>query len=684
MKMLIDKLVKDWAWRVNDGCPDPSKKDHLEFLEETLRANGMTEKFIKQFMHEIDFKDKADFAKYNAKHDMRPTTKVNIGGKDTTAGDADPKAKDTVKKKKPKSKPSPEEKLQKKIETHMPKALEAANEKIDNVAFSNEQDEQTFKENFPKLLKGEDVSPESIDVINKYARIKKSESAVEIYIANKEPGDFRQGARDKIEIKGGAAGRTILGKMKEKGMQEADPITSKESVPVKIGTKTLTLGKLSGGKTISNPVEVEKLPSGIITQVKVGDHIMRRQPMPDKEKLISEIIEMKSQNPDATDEEVNYKVEQLQSGIIRYNNLIDSYDGVDNLESVSLVEGANPATEKGREKIAKEGPSIVADGIEKALGENPTKAEKQVVDDLRKLGDIDDPEEYTKEAMAILDRMGSIASIKKGAPDVAESIVLLAMNKQGKPTIAPAGETFPVADLIVMPTEDLDPQDPEYVKKIAAGGKTIISMTDSGGLSVKKDGGAASGFTAKLDMTTFKKKETKESLRSVLNQHNNFIGGAKKGSELSNDKIEKGKKQLDLNEKLAIKNGLIKEGDIVFKDGRSPRQWAEANLKKWESEGDYKNMTPENRKLLLDGMEQYARGGLLLEKIHNKDLAFQDYSNANANTKTGEIEMSDGINCVNHMAFSANPGFKPAKDKNGNWVARPNSVYAGNLKKVCR
>ena len=36
---------------------------------------------------EIDFKNKKAFQKYNAKHKMRPTTKVNIAGKDTTVGD---------------------------------------------------------------------------------------------------------------------------------------------------------------------------------------------------------------------------------------------------------------------------------------------------------------------------------------------------------------------------------------------------------------------------------------------------------------------------------------------------------------------------------------------------------------------------------------------------------------------
>ena len=43
---------------------------------------------IKQSLAEIDFKDKEAFKKYNAKHKMRKSTKVNISGKDTTVGDA--------------------------------------------------------------------------------------------------------------------------------------------------------------------------------------------------------------------------------------------------------------------------------------------------------------------------------------------------------------------------------------------------------------------------------------------------------------------------------------------------------------------------------------------------------------------------------------------------------------------
>jgi hypothetical protein len=43
---------------------------------------------IKQTMKEIDFKDQESFKTYQSKHKMRPSTKVSIGGKETTVGDA--------------------------------------------------------------------------------------------------------------------------------------------------------------------------------------------------------------------------------------------------------------------------------------------------------------------------------------------------------------------------------------------------------------------------------------------------------------------------------------------------------------------------------------------------------------------------------------------------------------------
>ena len=53
-----------------------------------LTRNQLKE-LIRQSIKEIDFKNQAAFDAYNKKHKMRKSTKVNIGGKETTAGEAE-------------------------------------------------------------------------------------------------------------------------------------------------------------------------------------------------------------------------------------------------------------------------------------------------------------------------------------------------------------------------------------------------------------------------------------------------------------------------------------------------------------------------------------------------------------------------------------------------------------------
>ena len=40
---------------------------------------------IKEVLNELEFSNKSDFSKYNAKHKIRPATKVTVANKKTTA-----------------------------------------------------------------------------------------------------------------------------------------------------------------------------------------------------------------------------------------------------------------------------------------------------------------------------------------------------------------------------------------------------------------------------------------------------------------------------------------------------------------------------------------------------------------------------------------------------------------------
>ena len=114
MKFNINKILSEWAYRVDDGQPDVSNPDHIENLREILYHFGLPHKFIVEYIHglnEIDFPDQAAYKAYRARHKMRPTTKVTVGGKETTAGELDapedetesPSTKKDIKKEIPRS-----------------------------------------------------------------------------------------------------------------------------------------------------------------------------------------------------------------------------------------------------------------------------------------------------------------------------------------------------------------------------------------------------------------------------------------------------------------------------------------------------------------------------------------------------------------------------------------------------
>ena len=51
--MNFSRLVKEWAWRVNDGMPDPKNRTHVEFLRDVLRESGYSEDFVVSYTQNL-------------------------------------------------------------------------------------------------------------------------------------------------------------------------------------------------------------------------------------------------------------------------------------------------------------------------------------------------------------------------------------------------------------------------------------------------------------------------------------------------------------------------------------------------------------------------------------------------------------------------------------------------------
>ena len=65
--MNFNRLVSEWAWRVNDGCPDPKNRTHVEFLRDVLRESGYDEDFIQEYTKNLTETKKLPFQAYSLK-----------------------------------------------------------------------------------------------------------------------------------------------------------------------------------------------------------------------------------------------------------------------------------------------------------------------------------------------------------------------------------------------------------------------------------------------------------------------------------------------------------------------------------------------------------------------------------------------------------------------------------------
>tara|TARA_R110001583_G_scaffold13766_2_gene58674 strand:- start:8032 stop:10185 length:2154 start_codon:yes stop_codon:yes gene_type:complete len=53
MKYFIQQALQDWAYKVNDGCPDPQNRSHIQVLEAVLRQYGCTEEFMSEYIPRV-------------------------------------------------------------------------------------------------------------------------------------------------------------------------------------------------------------------------------------------------------------------------------------------------------------------------------------------------------------------------------------------------------------------------------------------------------------------------------------------------------------------------------------------------------------------------------------------------------------------------------------------------------
>lgn len=547
------------------------------------------------------------------------------------------------------------------------------------IAFESDEDKEEFKTSFDNLLNGKALTPDEAKVVSKYAKVGDAKNALKIYFASSKPGVFGQTSREKVLDLTDKDG-SLKDEMTKLGMEITASTTVAGDEKPKIGTKEINPNKLADNKTYKPKVDVVKNDNGEIQEISIGTTKLKRLKEPDQEKLFSAY---KKQNPNLSDDEVRGLVDRTNRAIERNNRSLEKFEKLKDIDFLEPIPGLQDLTQKERaDKIGKEYPKLISEKMKTLIGDNPTEKEKNVLKGIEDLSNIEDAEEFNQASVEVLRKMDDIEALRKGSSDLAESFAYVYMNKKGFRTELPAGENFPVADVICLGSDtnlnDLDPDSPDYAEKVAMQGLGFaVNLETIGGISVKKDGGAASALKNKIGESTFKNKETGEKLQSLADNHNNFLGTVE--NPTTPETIKKGSEQLDGVEDWAIKNGIISKDSLPLKYGnRTPREWAKDTLKKWNDDGY--GPFPEWQE---DALEQHLRASLLIGELHNNDLEEQSYGNINVSTakQGGGMNITDGITTASLMKMSPNPGFKFMKGKgpDDTTIPRPNAIYSANL-----
>lgn len=609
-------------------------------------------------LNELDFKDKEEFNDYKSKlkTGMNDGTEVTIAGKKTKAGSV-----------------NNNENTQKKLT----KKVEKVKGEYKRIAFENTEDEAAFPGAFDKLLDGGKLSDDEAKMVSKYAKIATTGKGevLKIYFASNSPGNFLQGGREKaleMSDKDGSLQNALI----DSGMETTPSMTS-GSIPAKIGSKQINPNKLAAGKTRKVKVEKDVDKDGNIQSIVIDGKKMSRMSKPDPVKLENALTK---QNPNLSEDQIKSLAKRTNRAIERNNEQLSRMADMEDLEILEPVSGLEGLSQKeAADKITKEYSTNIANQVEKMLGDNPTQAELAVVDKMKALADIEDATEYENACIDALSAMDDVDSMRKGSSDLLESYAYVWMNKKGIKTVLPAGETFPVSDIITMggstDLNDLDPNDPDYADKIAMQGLPfVVNLESSGGVSVKKDGGAASAAKNKIDESIFKNEETNKQLHALTDNHNSFLGT--KAKPTTPETIEKGQKVMNDTQKWAKDSGILPDDYKPMYGDRTPTQWAQDTIESWEEDG--RGPFADHQ---VKALEMHAHQAILLADIHNAELTEQKYGNINGSTKKKDagFNVTDGINDASLMAPSLNPGFKFIKGEDGNMIPRPNAIYSANL-----
>ena len=683
MNFNLDSIFVEWRAKVPNGVPNPLNDYHLVLLKELCYARNIDKDIVDDVILFLEAKDKSKYAKASG-------GKYYVKNKETgnvyTVVKPNPEKHDPISREKAeKEEPTDEiDRDSKGYKTGKQKFDSQMENMYDQMEFEDDKEKEIFGNVLNKIKEGNlEFTDEEKSVAQKYLANSDSKRVSKLYIAKTGAGTYDNKAmRGQIPGKSGFAATHVsfmndLVNMLELSDAPAQTQKSGETrVVSKVRSKDLTPTEVNSSEDLDVGTTTDS--NGNVTSVTFGSREHKIKPIPDKQKLKQAFIER-----GMSEESAEKKARQVRRAIKKHNEyLISISQDRDKFTVSTMIEDADPSTKEGRERILNEYPKKLADIFEKVVKSSPegiSEDEQKVMDRIRNLDPNLSPEEYEKEAMAIMhDILSNTPALASGASDLAEHLIALIQTRKGHEVYFPADVTYKVGDMICLGSiGDLDPTAEDYYDRLADEASSIIvTVEDEGPGSIKVREGAASSAEEKVKLTEYKNPKTRQVLNGIIETHQDLF---KKDPV----EVEEAKKKIDEAEDHAREIGISEEriNQINDKAEAQARKWAEKYRE--ENRKGTEDWTDEDWELYEEIAVQFVRGHLLIADINNTDMDYQKFTNFrvnNSDTKGATMSRTDGVDCLGTIKPAPNMGFtmKPG----GRFT--PSNTYASRIGNSCK
>jgi len=730
---LINDIIEEWAYRVDNGMPNPKNSKHLDVLSSVLTEMGLgniKHELLKNLMEADDEtfvatkKDTGETSVFKSKeardaaikagtHTMPATKKdkpkkvagsdlfgadyqQQRGGEQTPEPKAEPKAE-------PESAPKDGDLKSVIAQKSIDKAAQDGTDYINKIDDST-LDKQALSDTFKKVVNGESLTDAEKALANDWISIRVGGgNDVGFYIAPQK-GEFANN-QSRLSVKFNLPAKITNAE------EWADSFNKKvkDDYGVRLTTQTgsyvnkkdFTAAKMN---TSRKNVEFEASEDG--NGVTVEGVNYQKRPIPSEDGLVRSFVKKGE-----TEEEARSAAKKVVASIKRRNEMIDRLIKNGKTQMVDYGETNNDENRrKTLKNVTESTKAAVVKSISNFSGLSEDEIKQQYgpvldkFDELEGLAPINNPnwdsmsseekanaeEQYQNKIIDILQDMRRDEKLASGGPDIAEVFVFMKEVGTGKQAFLPSESNFPTIDIISLGEQKTPPANLSadelsefYSEEFSA---NSVSFIDSDGESIKLGKGGASAGHKKSQSSTFGNQKTSEKLDSLMDTYNSTFGGYPPSSEA----IDKAQKSYD-DTKEHTKQVLVSKGyseeeaqrliDKAEKKGKSDYEQARKAYQKSLDAGDELDSEFER------GLELYNRAGNMFELLYNTDLESNDFGNVrfkeSGKGKTAKIslEVLDGINDKCCVKFNPNPGeLKIRKDpKSGKATAGINVSFSTHI-----